>query len=49
MLPLYILEICLVNPNTWGSVNSATGVQVFPSLGTRVRKYPKPMAMSGTV
>jgi hypothetical protein len=23
MLPLYILEICLVNPNTWSSVNSA--------------------------
>jgi hypothetical protein len=23
MLPLYILEICLVNPNTWNSVNSA--------------------------
>ena len=23
MLFLYILEICLVNPNTWSSVNSA--------------------------
>lgn len=23
MLPLYILEICMVNPNTWSSVNSA--------------------------
>ena len=97
MLFLYILEIGLVNPNTWGSVNSAMrsfievylvavvillsvpagrlGARfawVFPALGIwlvpvaagvvhrgltipfldapyRARKYPKPMALSGTV